>query len=479
MSKKQKLKNWKWVPLILSGVVILAYANGLNNDFVSDDISAIVDNPHRAEFLWNARQWPMGAVLYGIRSVVARVAGLNPIPYRLVNVLFHLGTTNLLFLILSGTIGFGLAFASALIFAVHPILVEGVTWISGVPYSGYAFFILLAFWLYRHEGKRINYWLSIVSYLAALSFQAIGMAFAPILTIYEIFNKRIRKSWWKLIPFWLIGGIFALFMINQVSAREAANAIASGWTAERYNSLIQIPVAIGSYVQLFFWPDKLTLYHSEMSFTENGFGILVVISLVVLALFIWGLFKEKRLSFWLAWFVLSIAPTLTPWGVNWVVAERYVYLGTIGLVVSTLVLYQRLIGRRIPREINLSILLIISILLLARTITRNADWKNQDSLWLATAKYSPSSAQNHNNLGDVYSRRKDYAKAVEEFKTAIAINPRYADAYHNLGNAYLSLGKLNEAENSYYKALEFNPKLWQSAAQLEALKEALRLKVVR
>ena len=207
-------------PLILSGVVILAYANGLNNDFVSDDISAIVDNPHRAEFLWSARQWPMGAVLYGIRSTVAQIAGLNPIPYRLVNVLFHLGTTNLLFLILSGTIGFGLAFASALIFAVHPILVEGVTWISGVPYSGYAFFILLAFWLYRHEGKRINYWLSIVSYLAALSFQAIGMAFAPILTIYEIFNKRIRKSWWKLIPFWLIGGIFALFMINQVSARE-------------------------------------------------------------------------------------------------------------------------------------------------------------------------------------------------------------------------------------------------------------------
>ncbi len=72
---------------------------------------------------------------------------------------------------------------------------------------------------------------------------------------------------------------------------------------------------------------------------------------------------------------------------------------------------------------------------------RNFDWKNQDTLWLATAKTSPSSHQNHNNLGDLYARRGEYEKAVEEFKKAIELKPDYGDAYHNLANVYHQIGK--------------------------------------
>ena len=92
-----------------------------------------------------------------------------------------------------------------------------------------------------------------------------------------------------------------------------------------------------------------------------------------------------------------------------------------------------------------------------RTITRNADWKNQDTLWLATAKTSPSSPQNHNNLGDYYGRQGDLEKAAEEFKTAIKLKPNYGDAYHNLANIYHQMGEDDLAIENYRKALSFNP----------------------
>ncbi len=107
--------------------------------------------------------------------------------------------------------------------------------------------------------------------------------------------------------------------------------------------------------------------------------------------------------------------------------------------------------------------------LTARTIIRNADWKNQDTLWLAAAKTSPSSPQNHNNLGDLYGRRGDLERSAKEFKKAIELQPNYADAYHNLGNTYQQMGKIDEATKNYQKAFELNPQLWQPCQNLAAI----------
>ena len=102
-------------------------------------------------------------------------------------------------------------------------------------------------------------------------------------------------------------------------------------------------------------------------------------------------------------------------------------------------------------------------------MVRNIDWKDEDHLWLAAAKASPSSPQNHNNLGDYYARHGDLEKAAEEFKKAIELKPNYGDAYHNLANTYQKMGKIAEAIENYQKALSFNPRLWQSYQNLAAL----------
>jgi tetratricopeptide (TPR) repeat protein len=115
------------------------------------------------------------------------------------------------------------------------------------------------------------------------------------------------------------------------------------------------------------------------------------------------------------------------------------------------------------------LLMVIIASLSLRTIFRNRDWKNEDTLWLATAKIAPSGQQIHNNLGDVYARQGNLPKAVEEFKKAIEINPNYADAYHNLANTYQQMGQLDAAVENYQKALNINPQLWQSYQNLGAI----------
>jgi len=176
--------------------------------------------------------------------------------------------------------------------------------------------------------------------------------------------------------------------------------------------------------------------------------------------------KNKSILFWLLFSLLALSPTLTPFRLNWIVAERYLYLPSLGifaLVGIGLLKFKKYKG------IIIFLFALILVALSARTILRNSDWKNEDNLWIATGKTSPSSPNNHNNLGDVYGRQGDKQKALQEFQTAIALKPNYGDAYHNLANTQRELNQLDKALESYQKALEFNPNLWQSHQNIAAI----------
>ena len=468
--EKYQIKNKGWIFFLITVIVFVVYANGLNNAFVSDDIATIQENINLLDLRDSLALSPNGFAFIIVRYFTALIAGSNPLPYRLVNVLFHAGSANLLFAMLGPIVGFGAALPIALIFGVHPLLTEGVTWISGAPYSGGTFLGLLAIYLYLKNQSLKKDWKSWIIYIFSLSYFPIAISIAPILTVYEITQKTLRKNWSRLVFYWLGGFSLALvYVFSLLSVKVSSIAQQYGEQIVRPSIFLQTVVAISNYIQLFFWPNKLTLYHSEMIYNSSQVAWFSIITFWVLALAVWGWFRDKRITFWTLWFLLGISITLNPFGANWIVAERYVYFGSIGLMVTVVLLYEKWIGNRMGRGFNLTVLSIILLALGIKTMVRNSEWKNQDTLWFATAKYSPSSAQNHNNLGDVYGRQKNFAKAVEEFSKAIEINPRYADAYHNLGNAYISLGKIDEGEQSYQKSLEFNPKMWQSYSQLGAI----------
>lgn len=454
---------------ILTLLIVVAYANSLGNDFVADDFPSIVNNPNITKLEY-ALSRPLSIVSNLLDFSIVRTFGHSPEAFRAVNIFFHLGNVWLTYLLLRVLLGSKVAFFTAAILAVHPIQTEAVTWISGGPYARYSFFILLALVLYTVSDKnRRLYFASIGSFILALSMGEKAVVFPLLLAALETAGQSIRKNWKRLIAPFILGGVWGLIYAGKVGERMVGLQTKSYVTPQTINPLLQIPIAITSYLELIFWPKNLTLYHSEMTFSQAEYLLRLLVFIAFLGLITYAYKKNKPVFFFLSLFVISLLPTLTPLGISWIVAERYVYLGAVGIFAVVVMVIQK-IGEKFGNpKISYTILIPVLLVLTARTIVRNADWKNQDTLWLAAAKTSPSSPQNHNNLGDLYGRWGDLERSVEEFQKAIELNPSYADAYHNLGNTYQQMGKLDEAIENYKKAAELNPGLWQSCQNLAAI----------
>ena len=453
-------------------LIFIVYYNSFDNAFVSDDIASIPSNTALLNF-GNLKSYTYWSALPNF--ILVNLSLSAPFFFRLVNLLFHFGSVCLVFCIFSLLFKKRIALFTALLFAVHPILIESVAWISGRPYSQSSFFFLASFLCYLIYSKmdRTSIKLHALSiaffFLATLSSEK-AIALLAIFPLYELSFGNFRKNWKMIWPYFLIASVFAVLYLGKTGQRIAD--LNTGFYQDAggyYNPLVQIPIAISSYLGLIFWPDGLTLYHSEMSFSTGQYILSLSVFLFFLGLIYYGWKKNRFVFFWLSFFFISLTPTLTPLKVSWIVAERYVYIGTLGILAVVAYYLDKLAQNRVWGKPVYTALSILLLFLSVRTIIRNIDWESQDNLWIATSKTSPSSPVNHNNMGDVYARNGDNAKAIEEFKKAIEINPRYADAYHNLANTYQATGDNVQAIENYQKALEYNPKLWQSYQNLAVI----------
>ncbi|OGE37622.1 hypothetical protein A3D79_01710 [Candidatus Daviesbacteria bacterium RIFCSPHIGHO2_02_FULL_39_8] len=293
---------------------------------------------------------------------------------------------------------------------------------------------------------------------------------AVIFLFYEFSFGNLRRNWPKSIGFVII--LIAYIFVNLASLGERESTLQTAHYQEKGidNIFFLIPVALSSYFELIFWPKILTLYHSELFFNAFSFTVKSFLTMVFFLSAGLAFFKNRYLFFWLSFFFIALSPTLTPFRLNWIVAERYIYLPGVGIFASFAYLLEKLIQSKKKLSAVFVVLFIAIIAALTiRTIIRNIDWKNEDNLWIATGKTSPSSPNTHNNLGDVYGRWGDKQKALGEFQKAIQLKPNYADAYHNLANTYLELGDDKQALENYQKAASLNPILWQSLQNIAAI----------
>ena len=481
--------NWL-ILLFLAGLAFLVYVNGLNNAFVSDDIFWIPQNKQLGDLNF-LLALPDRIATWVVFFISYAVGGLNPIFFRFPNVLAHIGSVLVAYLILVILGNKRLALITASLFAVHPILSEAITWIAGGSHAQYAFFFLLSFlfYLYGKTDKKY-YWVSLFLFIVSFLFSEKAVVLSLIFVFYEIAFGSLIKSYKLILPYFLSSMVFGFIQFAKIGQRVSGLATYNYLEPGVDNPLIQVPVAISEYLKLIFFPRDLTLYHSEMSFTIEQYIIRLIIFLIflgVIGLSFWqttsglhALWQAKKgrwwagfLFFWLSLFVVSLLPTLTPFRVSWIVAERYVYLGTLGILAAVGLILERL-SRKGYLEQAISIMVVVILLLLGyRTILRNIDWKNEDNLWIATAKTSPSSPNTHNNLGDVYGRWGDLEKSAAEFQKAIDLKPNYADAYHNLANTQQKLFEATKNEDfikkaieNYQLAIKYNPSLWQSHQNL-------------
>lgn len=466
-------KYWKGV-LFIAFLVIVSYANSLNNDFLSDDLDGIVNN-RNIGILSEVMAHPFSIARPAVYFVIFHLAEFTPAAFRGGNILFHLGSAELLYFFVSTIANPILGILTAGIFAVHPILVESVSWVSGGSYAQYSFFFLLAFYWYQKSDKfGYKLLLSIAMSIVAFTTLPQAVAFPALLTAYELSFGNIRKRWKLLLPFWILGGVFALNALGLVGSRSAT--LTKDYNSEGGEATIpftQVPISVTEYIRLFLLPIDLTLYHSEMHFSTLSYITRLVLTIGLILLTVLSYFKRKELFLCLAIFLISIFPSMLSIRLSWVVAERYVYFGAIGLSILVAFVIEKLVRNKSLPFIGWGVFVCLITILSVRTIARNVDWKNQDNLWTATAVYSPSSPNNHNNMGDVYTRHKDFVSAAKEFEMAVKIKPNYADAYHNLGNANYQLGDLEKAVENYKMAVYYRPHLLQSYVNMAIIYDKL------
>ncbi len=179
---------------------------------------------------------------------------------------------------------------------------------------------------------------------------------------------------------------------------------------------------------------------------------------VVAAVFSYIAFKKDKLVFFCLLFIMvPLLPCLYIPAITGpsMLGERYLYLPSAGFVMLVSLMISRL--AKWNRRAAVSGFLALATLFFAMTAIRNADWKNEYTLWADVARKAPESAFAHNNLGAALIERGMYGKAQEELSHAIALKPEYAEAHNNLGYSLLKSNMYNKALAEFSQAIALKP----------------------
>ncbi len=446
--------------LFLGIIILIAYHNAIFGQFISDDKSLPAVMNHFGDwkymFVHN-----MSIISTGLSYLIYRINGWQPFYFHVVNIILHIINVWLVYVLVKELCHCGgagrpkqsvpIAFMTAAIFAIHPILTEAVSWVSGQSYLLYTIFILLSLLLFIKK----RYWLSLVIFILALlsSVKAVILPLILIVYCWSFARKKLRY----VIPFAAVVLIpLLIIIVPNIGPRMIQS--------QAKPDFIMPFVSFATYIRLLFWPDNLTFFHVNplttgdyiFSFSAAGLYLLVL-------LYFWR--KDKIVFFWLMFFLIGLLPVITPLPIASFVAERYVYLAAIGMfyVLARILLWiDVLLTRRhdFSHLISIFSFTLIIVLLMIRTIERNNDWQTNYSFWRATAISTPFSFQAHDSYGMALVDKKLYSDAIAELTKALILKPDYALGHQNLAYAYQLSGRLSEAINEYNRALY----LYQSVA---------------
>lgn len=443
----------KAIYIYIAVIIFIVYSTSFFNAFISDDIG-IVTNIQKFDLIFSTIRFLRSFIYYGTYLLF----GLNPVVFRLENILMHIGSVIVFYNIVSRLSTRMIGFMASLWFGVHPVLVESVTWISGGVYVQYGFLLLLSLYWYILSKTHRNYFIfSIIAYMLALLTSDKAVVFAGIILVYELMFGDIKKSWRMIAMYMGISCISLALSFSLISGRVTSLESIGGGFARWDNPLVFFPSAITLYLNLLFWPKNLSLYHTDPVITPWWLVSSMVIFVIFLTAIIVCLRKNKLISFWLIFFLLSLAPVLSPYRITWIVAERYAYLGTAAVTAAVTTLFVRAFRIRALRPLMIMMWLIVFITFSVLTMRRNLDWKNNDTFWLATVRASPGEPKAHNTLATVYVSHREYEKAITEFQTTIRLSPTYMPAYYNLALVYEMTGDRAQALQYYKKANQLVP----------------------
>jgi tetratricopeptide (TPR) repeat protein len=539
---------------ILLLLATLPYVGILRNDFTYtyDDKAQILDNPYVHSFghwretlttnVWSHKGTHGVPNYYRPMMTVGfllcyQIFGPLAYGFHLASLLLHAAVVVILFLL--GQELFhdrGAAFGAAALFALHPIHVESVVWISAVTDLELTFFYTLTFWFFLQLGEaggRRRVWAPAamtVSFLLAILSKEQALTLPWLAAIYEHFYREDRAQTTrvqKLLrygPLWLLSIIYIPMRIGILGAFGNIVPVHPLTAHETFLSALAL---LGQYFAKLLWPAHLWAFYLFTPTTRlfdvhigESLGALVLCAVVFAVL--WK--RARPASFGIWWLLITLAPVLNArWMTTYVFAERYLYLPSVGFCLVTgwagAALWRTASQQSaLWRPVAVATACLIAGLCVLRITTRIPDWRddltlltravavapNQSLLhnWLGQAywmrgeseaaerewwealRLEPDSPQIPFKLGVVYAEQRRFDEAVALFQRSIRLSPDQADAHLNLGLAYAETGKLDLAEDQFRAAIALIPlnldahnvlgKLYFDAGRLHEAEEQFR-----
>ncbi|MFA5089929.1 MAG: tetratricopeptide repeat protein [Candidatus Omnitrophota bacterium] len=480
------MKIIHFVIIFLLGMLI--YSNTFNNSFHFDEHPYIEKNqvlrhPLDVKALWNF--CPTRFLTYLSLSLNYLIGQLNVFGYHLVNIIIHIGSSMLVYglaLLLFPSFCLDkaqiknragiLALFTALVFLLHPLQTEAVTYIIQRATLLAAFFYLLSFILYlkwrliRQEGarsgNRFYYAASLFTAILAMFSKEISVTLPLMIILSDFFlfpGKKISRR--HLLPFSLLILVIPLTIIltkfvNLASMLSPSRPL-TGISFWRY--LFTQPAVLLTYLRLLFLPLNQNVdYDYPIADSLLGFSSLSGL-FVILVIFFCALkfsLKYKLVSFGIFWFFLTLALESGILPLQDVIAEHRLYLAMAGYGIFLVSGLHYLLGRKSMKAMVLLLLFLFSWFCFL-TYARNFCWKDEFSLWNDAVLKSPRKARPYNNRGFALHNKGDIKRAIRDYDTAIILDPEYADAYFNRGLAYLAEKKFSAAAADFTAAIKINP----------------------
>ncbi|MBT4260161.1 MAG: tetratricopeptide repeat protein [Nitrospina sp.] len=382
---------------------------------------------------------------------------------------------------------FSWPYIAALVFALHPLSTQSVTYISSRSSILATIFYLSGLILFfkgfgarkskKNPGRIHFFGFTLFLLLGGLTKEIIVTLPAALFLFHYYFISRESPGKWisenlkwvllLLIP--LLAGVgYKQFFGGGFLAASSAKLPSSTWL------LTQTSVVPFEYFRKFIFPFNLNLdinfpILSNWLNPKNWLGIFSLGLLITLWIRIsigiktkgpWEI--EKRCAgFALAWIFLTLLPTSSFIPLLDAVMEHRTYLPLVGFALLATSIFSwtyrtvtNLNSNGLPTSLVQTGVLLIFVLFFLIVIDRNKVWKDELTLWADAKQKSPGLVRPYNNLGEAHDKLGNYNKAIGEFKEALKINPNYFFGLNNLGNVYGKQGKYEEAINNFQKALD-------------------------
>jgi tetratricopeptide (TPR) repeat protein len=476
--------------VLIIAVGVWAYHNSFQGPFIYDDLGSIPENPH-IRHLWPIREAmaaPLATTVSGRPVVCLTLAlnyalgGLNVWGYHALNLTVHLLSALVLFGLLRRTFEgatlrdrFGgaavwLAAAITLIWEVHPLQTESVTYIVSRTELLMGLFLLLTLYctLRCSQSPHASVWClaAILSCALGMGSKEVMVAAPLIVLLYDrvFLASSFRELWRRRAVLYV--GLAATWLILVVLVARSSHDKPGFWNESLtpWNYLKTEAGVIVYYLRLCFWPHPLVFDYFDWPIASSLKDGLVsgVVIVGLLGATVWAFRRRPQLGFLGAWFFLILGPTSSflP-RVGQAAAERRMYL-PLAAVVTMVVVGAYTLGKRLFKAQQGVVLgclaggLVVALLTLL-TIQRNRDYISEFTIWQDTVAKRPNNSRSHYNLGLALKNTGRIQEAIEQYLQAVRIKPDFAEAHNNLGIALERADRIPEAIEHLQQALRIKP----------------------